>query len=283
MIDKQLAANQKNALKSTGPKTPKGKEISSDNSLKHGILSSRLFIGGENPEEFFAILEELHRDLRPGGYLEETLLQKIAIILWRQKRLLAAENAVITLNRQETQLLEQVNKSLGISPFSNKTVTTDDLIALSSKEYKEHKNVLKEVQDLWKNGHAENLTIETIRMHAPTLWKEAEEFAKQDSITSEEYFADYLEDRTLYEWLDEFRSFSYNELKLHDRQPYLASLHESAQDAMGIPDPIARESLTRYQASLDNQLYKAMKAFWLQQEFRLKRPLDVTPADDEAA
>lgn len=37
--EKQIAANRRNALKSTGPRTPEGKARSRWNALKHGILA----------------------------------------------------------------------------------------------------------------------------------------------------------------------------------------------------------------------------------------------------
>ncbi|HEV8293690.1 MAG TPA: hypothetical protein VGP94_17275, partial [Tepidisphaeraceae bacterium] len=36
---RKLAANRRNADKSTGPRTPQGKKQSSQNSLKHGLCS----------------------------------------------------------------------------------------------------------------------------------------------------------------------------------------------------------------------------------------------------
>ena len=39
-LSKQTIANRKNAKKSTGPKTAKGKAISSQNALKHGLRSA---------------------------------------------------------------------------------------------------------------------------------------------------------------------------------------------------------------------------------------------------
>ncbi len=37
--DKKAEANRQNALKSSGPKTPEGKEAVRLNALKHGLLS----------------------------------------------------------------------------------------------------------------------------------------------------------------------------------------------------------------------------------------------------
>ena len=44
---KQLAANRQNALKSTGPKSNKGKKKSSMNAFKYGINSKKFLIEGE--------------------------------------------------------------------------------------------------------------------------------------------------------------------------------------------------------------------------------------------
>ena len=37
--DKQIQANRRNALKSTGPTTPQGKRAVRQNALEHGILA----------------------------------------------------------------------------------------------------------------------------------------------------------------------------------------------------------------------------------------------------
>jgi hypothetical protein len=43
MSPKQVVANQRNAQKSTGPKTANGRAVSKMNALKHGILSKESF------------------------------------------------------------------------------------------------------------------------------------------------------------------------------------------------------------------------------------------------
>ena len=51
----QIDANRRNAQKSTGPKTPKGKDTVAQNALKHDLLARRFFIGPDQHAEFAAI------------------------------------------------------------------------------------------------------------------------------------------------------------------------------------------------------------------------------------
>ena len=53
--DKQAKANRRNALKSTGPKTPEGKAAVRHNATKHGLLSQEVILPGEDE----AALQEL--------------------------------------------------------------------------------------------------------------------------------------------------------------------------------------------------------------------------------
>lgn len=95
----QSLANQLNALRSTGPRTPVGKAVSSANARKHGMLSRQLIIEGESAEDFGALLEELLADEAPVGTLECALVERLAICLWRQRRVVTAESASLHLQR----------------------------------------------------------------------------------------------------------------------------------------------------------------------------------------
>jgi len=95
--EKQLRANRKNALRSTGPKTQEGKEVIKYNALKHGILSKEVVIRSgklkEDPEEFTLLLSSLIEDYKPEGVIEHALVEEIAGCLWRKKRVLRVEVA----------------------------------------------------------------------------------------------------------------------------------------------------------------------------------------------
>jgi hypothetical protein len=80
----KLAANRRNAQRSTGPKTAAGKAISSWNSLQHGLLSKRLVESSDQKKEQFSqFLASAQQDLEPVGALEQLLVEKIAHEYWR--------------------------------------------------------------------------------------------------------------------------------------------------------------------------------------------------------
>ena len=101
----QIRANRENARSSTGPKSANGKAIASNNRLCHGVLSKKLLLDNENPADYQALLDGLHAELKPVGTLELALVEKIAISLWRQQRLVRAETAVIALETNPRRIV----------------------------------------------------------------------------------------------------------------------------------------------------------------------------------
>jgi hypothetical protein len=74
-----------------GPRTSNGKKRSRLNALKHGFFSKALLLEGESRKEFNYLLNKLFNDLQPVGMLEGVLVDKLAAVLWRHRRLLIAE------------------------------------------------------------------------------------------------------------------------------------------------------------------------------------------------
>ena len=66
----QLAANQANALLSTGPRTDAGKEIVSTNALSHGLTSTRVILPGESQQEFDKLRDSVVSEYGPGNPVE---------------------------------------------------------------------------------------------------------------------------------------------------------------------------------------------------------------------
>ncbi len=78
--------------KSPGPHTEEGKQRSSQNSLKHGLFSTKSFLlAGESQEEFDRFLYRYNREHQPKGTTEEDLVIHLAQTEWRRRRIPALE------------------------------------------------------------------------------------------------------------------------------------------------------------------------------------------------
>ena len=80
-----------------GPRTPIGKERSRRNAVKHGILARTVVLEGESHKKFVSLLQGLRGDFQPSGTLENLLVEKLASLAWRYRRMLVTERAEIRL------------------------------------------------------------------------------------------------------------------------------------------------------------------------------------------
>jgi hypothetical protein len=92
---KQLEANRRNALKSTGPKTPKGKALVARNPIKHGLLSKEVLLRGEDETALVELGKRLRHQLAPVGELELLLVDRIIAAAWRLMRILRIEREMM--------------------------------------------------------------------------------------------------------------------------------------------------------------------------------------------
>ena len=131
---KQVEANRRNSLKSTGPKTSEGKKVVRRNALKHGLLSREVFL----PDEDGNALEELGKRLRshlvPFGELEDLLVDRIVSAAWRLRRVGWVEAGIFAWEyygdraEQATKEAESYTetKQLISFPIGEETVITDE-------------------------------------------------------------------------------------------------------------------------------------------------------------
>ena len=91
---KQLAANRRNARRSTGPKSPEGKSASARNAITHGLLARDPVITGERYQDFAELQAALYADFQPAGESEESLVRKMATAQWKMERLTRVETAL---------------------------------------------------------------------------------------------------------------------------------------------------------------------------------------------
>ncbi len=87
--------DQPSLHKSTGPRTPQGKQRSKYNALKHGIYSKAPLLKDESLADYNSLLLQLVEYHQPEGSTEELLVKNLAILTLRRRRFLKAEVAEI--------------------------------------------------------------------------------------------------------------------------------------------------------------------------------------------
>jgi hypothetical protein len=95
-----------NGAKSNGPVTAEGKAISSRNSLKHGLTSSRVVLSHESQEEYDSLESSFLRRFKPADEVETELVIEMAAARWRLRRVELMEDALFKKAiREQSELL----------------------------------------------------------------------------------------------------------------------------------------------------------------------------------
>jgi hypothetical protein len=96
---------------STGPKTGKGKAVSSRNSLTHG-LTARRWLDANEQSLFDQTVEAFSADFEPKSSIERVLISKLAECTVRLMRIQQTENAMFDLASSEAGHPEESIRSL---------------------------------------------------------------------------------------------------------------------------------------------------------------------------
>jgi hypothetical protein len=94
---RQIAANRRNALKSTGPVTPGGKQQSRNNALRHGLTAETVIATLEDAADYQAFEAAVTSDYDAETAVKRELVLRLASVLWRLRRASGIETALFEL------------------------------------------------------------------------------------------------------------------------------------------------------------------------------------------
>jgi hypothetical protein len=95
--EKQLAANRRNAERSTGPRTEEGKKASALNARRHNLTGQVTAMTDADRIMHDAFSASIVENLAPEGAMEIQLAQRIATDSWRLNRISAIEDNLFAL------------------------------------------------------------------------------------------------------------------------------------------------------------------------------------------
>jgi hypothetical protein len=221
-----------------------GKLAATKNARRHGILSRELLLPSENPEEFYQLMDELAIELRPVGTLEYTLVECIAIAMWRQRRLVRAENAR-ALRLQKDGSIPGWQETGGIIEERRSVQDVNELIQeliVIANDHSLSDITIGEFADRFPQAFSLLLNTAGPPDFAIIAGEDA------DLVVADFYL-------NLKGWATEQRDQWQKKLDVILRR-----------DALCVPDD--SDKLSRYQSALDNEMYKGMRALRQAQSWR---------------
>lgn len=258
----QIKANQNNAQQSTGPITDAGKQIVANNAIKHGLFSKHLLLNDESFEDYQLLLDGLQTELMPVGTLEQSLVERIAVTLWRQRRLVRSETAHINLANSPSSIVSAVNSELNLT-HSAQAITAYDLTEFDQEHYQWCQAVIKEFKEIAED---KLFDMESLQKEAPLMYKQLAEEAEQDEESIEDYLKNW--DSPLEFFYDQIK-YCEDEVKKAKQRPLLLEIAQAVRNKKAILQGQLRDVLAKYQVMLDNELYKAIKVLRETQAWRL--------------
>ena len=172
LSEKQLAANQANAQKSTGPRTEAGKKRSALNATRHGLSGQVVVLPQEDLAAYKAFSQGIVDSFAPKDPREAQLAQLYAGFQWRLNRAAAVEDTLFTVGIMEEvaenlnlEHPETHNATSNAKTFREESQVFDRLSIYTQRLVNGAAKVLKELKEL----QAERKQREADEMDEATL------------------------------------------------------------------------------------------------------------------
>ena len=231
--------------------------------MSHGILSGHLLLPDEDSGQWLELLERLMTELQPVGTMEQILVERIAVAVWRQRRLVRVETARIRV-AQRPGVSEHWHIEQWVDPDDKKLIEE----VLAGHGFEDRAERLAELLSAREAGVT---NLDVLRVEYTRVWRLLlASAASSDSVTA--FLAKHFKGA-----IEGFLAQA-----IHTHANLLKAHQIATEDRAANSLPAAPELMTRYQSALDNDLYKAMRALREAQRFR-RETLDVQASNIDPA
>ena len=173
---------------------PQPYEVVRFNALTHGILSRYTVLSHENHADYESLVNSLMDEHLPAGATEQHLIEELASVIWRKRRVLQAEGATIN---QDLKSVASNTKAVvqAAAPFQrgvySQTIDLGDMMDLSQAEVTEQQRVAgQDMESLQKASRllrqaakgAYKKAVTALLPDSQEMWREA--------VTAEQYTGD---------------------------------------------------------------------------------------------
>jgi len=181
---RQIEANRRNALKSTGPKTEAGKEQSRRNAVRHGLTAETVIGLLEDAEDYRQFETAVIADYDAQAAVERELVLRLASVLWRLRRAATMETGLFEIqaehlhaHRQTRQLLPNSQDVIpamfgraAVVSYAPHTQNRGDESGLAG-EVKSDNAVI--ARCFLRLANLPNFALDRLSRYEATLWRQA--------------------------------------------------------------------------------------------------------------
>jgi hypothetical protein len=284
-----MAISSSVGRRSTGPRTRLGKEKSKRNSLKHGIFSEAVVLTTESRAEYQSLWKQLHKDIKPVGAVEEVLVEKLTVLLWRMRRLYVAEGAEIPAASEFVEWDERQRQSAEAGRISHVQYNGGlirrkqnvealqrclDLLAelkanisTNGFHFEDDSSILKKLYGDVQSNHWENNLLSTyLEWYGLAVLPDIRR--EQMEVPSvEECHQRFLEE--LDAEMKRVEKYQMEQASIESRRMKIESLRHSVPDTPGL------DRLLKYEIGLERAADRVLNQIERRQRMRLGEPIDV--------
>ncbi len=246
------------------PTDSAGTEVTRFNALKHGILSRYTVLPWEDEDEYQVLVDALVVEHVPSGPTEEHLVEELAGILWRKRRLRLAEGAVYRRGlkyalRPHSETTEAALVHLDAGEQTERTI---EAIRATPEETRQDEKVLGEDRAMTEKAlkllragkpGAYEKAIEALQPDTRQAWEEQlEEWEPDDHEDGQEPYA--ADAASLQRYLEtEICPWYETRSKELENRPLIHA--QAFGEAL---DPDRLQGLARYEVHLDRKLERTL-------------------------
>jgi hypothetical protein len=143
---RQIEANRRNALNSTGPRTETGKQQSRRNAVRHGLTAETVVGSLEDAEDYRQFEATVIADYDAQSAVERELVLRLASVLWRLRRATTIETGLFEIQAEHLCEYRQGQRLLPI--FRNAVHATFEPTNAANNDSHASQSRLHEIETL---------------------------------------------------------------------------------------------------------------------------------------
>jgi len=173
---KQIEANRRNALKSTGPRSEEGKQRASRNAFRHGLTAETVLEPLEDPEDYKLFEQAISAEYDAESAVERELVLRLASLLWRLRRASSIETTLFTLAGEMPLVPQETGQT---KPKPNVRLASFPTVVLMSDRapHEQSETSLDTPRELARRflrlAELDNGVFERLNRYEAALWRQA--------------------------------------------------------------------------------------------------------------